>query len=132
MAWCHVCLVCVSYPSQQCVRLWYASPASERTKSEVEVVLRLLLHLLREAVATSASSYHATSAVLSSNHRSAQDLMTEGQEHLETWDTLNNEFNKVQLLWRSGVSVNCWRSWTSSVWPRSVCAGPKRAKRLMR
>ena len=27
--------------------------------------------------------------------------MTEGQEHLETWDTLNNEFNKVQLLWRS-------------------------------
>ena len=33
--------------------------------------------------------------------RVCQDLMTEGREHLETWDALSREFNKAQLLWRS-------------------------------
>jgi hypothetical protein len=33
--------------------------------------------------------------------RVGQDLLTEGREHLETWDALSREFNKAQLLWRS-------------------------------
>ena len=70
---------------------------AERRRSEAETVLRVIIKLLREHSGGGAAAASSDKQGICA----AGELLEEGKVHLDVWEALVGEYNKVQILWRT-------------------------------